>query len=226
MLSRVTQLLNKSADVDQIKRFLKFFSHPRTHQRYIDVELYERCNTPEEILEKLYPQYINFTNTRLLRQIVNKYGDDQSKSLLKCYEDNFPHKRPLKRMRDPLSDRDIETCTGTKRMNVTYDGDAKFENTTISDVERVQQAIERNTEIDHSMIVYAKQTRSSVIFTFLIPETVVNIFTDLDEDSQRDLAEHDILRIEVNGKVIDLQPFQTVTKTGINIFYTNLSYSH
>ena len=49
------------------------------------------------------------------------------------------------------------------------------------------------------------QPRSSVIFTFLIPESVVNIFSDLDEDSQRDLADHGILRIEVNSKVIDLQ---------------------
>ena len=210
MLPKVIKLLNESADVDNLKQFLKFLSHPRTHQRYIDSKIYEQCNTPGEIVEALYPQYINFMHTHLLRRIVNKFGDDQAKSLVKHYEENFPCKKPLKRMREPLSDEDIP---GTKRINVMYNGDANIANTTKLDVETVQQTIERNTGIDRIVIVYAKQTPGSVIFTFLIPETVLNVFSDLDGDNRRDLADHGILRIDVNSYIIDLQPSNLSTYT-------------
>ena len=72
MLAKVIQLLNKSADVDNLKLYLKLLSHPRTQQRYIDAKFFEQCNTPGEILEALHPQYINFTHTHLLRRIVNR----------------------------------------------------------------------------------------------------------------------------------------------------------
>ena len=210
MLPTVIKLLNESADVDNLKQFLKFLSHPRTHQRYIDSKIYEQCNTPGEIVEALYPQYINFMHTHLLRRIVNKYGGDQAKSLVKRYEESFPRRKPLKRMCEPLSDEDI---AGSNRINVMYNGDANIDNTTKLDVEKVQQTIERNTGIDCIVIVYAKQTPGSVIFTFLIPETMLNVFSDLDEDSHRDLANHGILRIEVNSYIIDLHPYNLSTHT-------------
>ena len=213
MLAAVTELLDSSANVKQLKRFLKFLSHPRTQKRYIDVKLYEHCNTPGEIIEVLHPQYINFMHTHLLRQIVDNFGDEQSKTLLKQYEDNFPRKKPLKRMCDPIPDEETEKCHGSKKIKVTCDGDTNVNTTTMEDVERVQQVIEKNTKIDQIVIVYANQTAGSVIFTFLIPETVVSSFSDLDEDSQRDLADHGILRIEVNDLVIDLQSLQGETMT-------------
>ena len=114
MLITVTELLDKSANLKQLKQFLKFFCHPRTHKCYIDIRLFDHCNTPREIIEALHPQYINFMNTHLLRQIVRKFGDEQSKILLKQYEDNFPRKKPLKRMRDPLLDEEIESETSPK----------------------------------------------------------------------------------------------------------------
>ena len=73
-------------------------------------------------------------------------------------------------MRDPIPDEKTEDCHGIKRMKVTYDGDTNVNTTTIEDVERVQQVIEKNTKIDQSVIVYANQTPGSVIFTFLVPE--------------------------------------------------------
>ena len=114
MLTEVTELLNKSADVEKVKFFLGFLCHPRTNQRYFDSKLYAHCNTPREIIEALHPQYINFMHTHLLRRIVNKFGDEQSKMLLKQYEDNFPREKPLKRMRDPLLDEEIESETNPK----------------------------------------------------------------------------------------------------------------
>lgn len=103
MFSKVIQLLDESAEVDELKNYVRFLTHPRTLQPYVPVKLYEHCNTPGQILEALYPQYINFMNTHLLRIIVHKFGDDKSKSLVKRYEDHFPRNKPLKRMRDPLT---------------------------------------------------------------------------------------------------------------------------
>ena len=213
MLITVTELLDHSANLKRLKQFLKFLCHPHTQKCYIDRRLYEHCNTPGEIIEVLHPQYINFVHTHLLRRIVNKFGDEQSKMLLKQYEDKFPRKKPLKRMGDPVSDEEIESFTGTKRMKVVYSG-ATVDTSTIEDVERVRQSITRNTGVDESVIPFASQKRcNSVIFTFLVPEIVVSAFGDLDEDNQRDLADHGILRIEVNELVIALQSFQAEAKT-------------
>ena len=205
MLITITELLNKSANTERLKQFLKFLCHPRTQECYIGFKLYQHCSTPREIIEVLHPQYINFMHTHLLRRIVNKFGDEQSKALLKQYEDNFPRKKLLKQMCDPISDEETENCHGSTIIKVTYGWDTNVNTTTMEDVERVQQVIEKNTKIDRIVIVYANQTPGSVIFTFLIPETVVSSFSDLDEDGQRDLADHGILRIEVNDLVIDLQ---------------------
>ena len=212
MLTKVTELLNKSADVENLKFFLKSLCHPRTHQRYIDIKLYDHCRTPREIIETLFPQYINFMNIHLLRVIVDEFGDEKSKPLLKQYEDNFPCKKPLKCMCHPLSDKEVEACTGTKKVIIEYRG-VNVDTTTMEDVEKVRQIIERNTQIGQIVIVYANQTPGSVIFTFLIPEIVVSTFSDLDEDNQRDLADHGILKIKVNDVVIHLQSSQAGTRT-------------
>ena len=136
---------------------------------------------------------------------MNKFGNKQAKTVLKQYEDNFPRRKPLKQMCDPLSDEEINAFSGTKRIKIKSDGNADVETTTMEDVERVQQTISKNTGIDKSMIVYAKQTPGSVIFTFLIPETMVSYFSDLNEDSQKDLADHGILSVEANNVVILLE---------------------
>ena len=157
MLATVAKLLDKSADVEQLKQYLQLLCHPHTGQCYINIRLYEHCNTPGEIIKALHPQYIHFMHTHLLRQIVNIFGDEQSKMLLKHYEDNFPRKKPLKRMCDPLSDEEINACTGTK-ITIIMDQDAIVDTTTMKDVERVRQYIARTTGVDESMIVYTDQT--------------------------------------------------------------------
>ena len=215
MLITITELLDNSANIKRLKQFLKFLCHPRTQECYVDFKLYQHCSTPTEIIEALHPQYINFMHTHLLRQIVNKFGDEQSKTLLKQYEDNFPRKKPLKRMCDPIPDEETGDCHSSKRIKVTYDGATNVNTTTMEDVERVQQVIEKNTNIDRIVIVYANQTPGSVIFTFLIPEMVVSSFSDLDEDSQRDLAGHGILRIEVDDLVVDLQSMHAEIMTNM-----------
>ena len=212
VLAKIAEVLNKTANVEVLKNFLEFLCHPRTGLRYIDVELYKHCVTLRDIIKALFPQYINFMNTHLLKRIVTKFGNEQSLTLLRHYEYNFPFKKPLKRMREPLTIEETEDCRGSKRMKIVYNGDTNVDNTTREDVERVRQTISRNTGIDDSMIVYAHQTPGSVIFTFLIPEMVVSSFINLDEDSQMDLAKNGILRIEVNNVVTDLQSLQPETK--------------
>ena len=101
-------------------------------------------------------------------------------------------------MCDPLSDKEINAFTGTKKMKIELNGDANVDTSTMEDVEKVQWTVSKNTGIDKSMIVYANQTPGSVIFTFLIPETMVSCFSDLHDGSQKDLADHRILSFEMN----------------------------
>ena len=52
MLAKVAKLLDESADIEDLKKFLMFFCHPmHTQQQYIDPKLYEHCSTPTEIIE-------------------------------------------------------------------------------------------------------------------------------------------------------------------------------
>ena len=147
---------------------------------------------------------------------MNKFGDEQSKTLLKQYEDNFPRNKPLKRIHHPILDEETEACLGTKRIKVKYDGDV--DTTTMEDVERVRQAISRKTEIDECMIVYTNQIPGSVIFSYFIPETVVDTFGDLNADSREDLADHGILTIMVDDLVINLQSSKPETKTDTSTY--------
>ena len=160
MLTKATDLLNKSADVEDLKDILKLICHPPTSQQYIDIDFkfYEHCRTPREIIVALARHgYINFMHTDLLRQMVIKVGDEQSKTLLKQYEDNFPRKKPLKRMHHPLPFEETEDHLGRKMVKIVFD-DTNIDGTTMEDVERVRQIISRNTGIDESVIVYAHQS--------------------------------------------------------------------
>ena len=214
VFTKITKQLNKSAEVEDLKCFLETFGCSHTGQRHcISIKLYAHCKTPQEIIEALVPQYINFMHTPILWKIVNSFGNEQSKSLLKQYENNFPYKKTLKQMRHPLASEETKTCPGSICMNIECAGSADVNNTTREDIERIRQILGRMIGIDESMIVYANFSPGTIVFTFLIPETVVTFLTDLDEDSQRDLADHGIHRIEVNDLVIDLQLSQTETIT-------------
>ena len=206
MITEIGRLLNESAYVGDLKIYLKF------HQR-IDVCLYEHCTTPQETIMALIPQYINFGHTLLLRQIVNKVGDNQSKILLTLYEDALLRKKVHKQRRDPLTDEEIDACTGSKRMKVKCDWNVNAP--TEENVSKVRKTISRNSQIDESMIVYANQTPRYV--TFLIPETEIGAFSNLDEYSQRDLTCNGIIAIEVDDVVIDLQSLQPETKSMTDI---------
>ena len=62
--------------------------------------------------------------------------------------------KPLKQMRDPVPDEEIETYTESKRMNVMCHGNADVDTTTVKDVKNVS----KDTGTDESMIVYTDQT--------------------------------------------------------------------
>lgn len=62
-----------------------------------------------------------------------------------------PLDKPLKQMRDPVPDEEIETYTKSKRM---CHGDAGVDTTTVKDV----KIVSKDTGTDESMIVYADQT--------------------------------------------------------------------
>ena len=208
VLTKIAKQLNTSAEVEVLKCFLEAFGQSDTGQRHISIKLYSHCKTPQEIIMALVPQYINFMHTPILWGIVNEFGNEQSKCLLKQYEDNFPYNKPLKQMCDPIAFEEMVNCPGSKSMNILC---ALSTNTTWEDIERIRQILGRKIGINECMIVYANHTPESFKITFLIPETVVTFLTDLDEDSRRDLANHGIHQIEVNDLVIDLKSLLTET---------------
>ena len=215
MFGEVIELLDQTLQVEKLRRFLRNLSHPRTPMKsYIDPKLYEKCSSTAEVLDTLCPLYINFMHTSLLGRIVKIYGTEDIRKLLREYEDSLPRKKPLKRLGHPLSEEDIEGAIGTKRMKVVYNSGASVDTTTMEHIESVQDAIERNTGIDRIVIVYAKQTPGSVIFTFLIPASVATVFSDLTIDNRRDLAGSGIQSLEVDGVVVDLN-LSTYTAAGI-----------
>ena len=89
---------------------------------------------------------ISYTlGTKLTLQVVKTYF-----LAMECH----PLDKPLKQMRDPVPDEEIETYTKSKRMNVMCHGDADVDTTTVKDVKNVS----KDTGTDESMIVCADQT--------------------------------------------------------------------
>ena len=203
---KIARIFDKSIPVEDLESFLKFLCHPHAKRLYINPDIYQECETSGKILEKLYPLFINFLNTGLLRRIVfNLPGPPESQKLLQEYEDAFPRKKPLKRLREPLSEQEIDQSVETKKVKVSTEGDANF--TDIKDVENVKNALEESTTIDQDFISYVKQTPGSVIFTFLVPSNMVELFHDLSthEGKRKCLADCGILAIEVDDMVFQIQ---------------------
>ena len=159
MFSKVVDLLDEDINVKTLSRFLKSLCHLRTQVPYISPKLYEHCTTTAEVLESLQPQFINPMHLYLLKKIVDKFGCAQAKELVRQNGTNFPQRVSLKRLRDPLTDEEIEACVGTKRLKIVVDGD--LNGVTKRDVEAYQGVIARNTGIPQEVIVYTKCTPGS-----------------------------------------------------------------
>ena len=157
MLDRVTALLEECTNVDVLKKFLKFYTHPLyPEKQYIEPRVYRDAETVRDIVYSLFPEYINYMQHYILDMIVEKFGNMECKEVLLEYKRCF--QRSVRRLRDhpaPVTDEEIEAFSGQSRLKVTTSGDAQA--TTHHDLQRVQEAILQATGVSRSGIVFGHE---------------------------------------------------------------------
>ncbi len=206
MLSKLIPLIDKALELKTLKRFLRFFCDATTGKPHVQVAIYEHCTSTKEILDTLLQQCrFHCIQLNLLRRIVESYGCGDCKRLLQEYEAKMPKSAPLKRSCNELSDVEIESSSGTKRLKVEITGDS--DTCCLEDVESTQEALEKATRVDRDVIVFAKHEPGSVILTFIIPEGTVKSFTDISKSEKKlsDLATIGILSIKIDQVTIDVK---------------------
>ena len=92
MYGAITRGIGRSLDVDDLRQFLRYYPHPRSsNQRYIQPSMYIGVETTREILDRLYPEYINPGNIYLLEEIISLSNSRQCKRLLDEYIRKYPY---------------------------------------------------------------------------------------------------------------------------------------
>ena len=124
MLFIVAALLEKCTNVDVLKEFLKFYSHPMNPDKlWIEPHVYRDAKTVRAVLFSLFPLYINYMEHYILEVIIDKFGNDECRDPFLQYEQML--KRSVSKLREhpaPLSDEEIEQSVGQKRLKVTISG--------------------------------------------------------------------------------------------------------
>ena len=85
-------MLHLKMDVGEIKQVLRFSSSPHSlHKRCVPTSVYEDATSTKELLDRLYPEYINPQDIFLLEEIVNNSGsrNGKCKRLVCVYSDKF-----------------------------------------------------------------------------------------------------------------------------------------
>ena len=88
VLDKITEVLEAVVKLEKLLRFLRFCSHPlNPEMRYIDIQC---TSSVSEVMESLFPDYINYMNTELLEAIIERFGCKEAQSLLQDYHDRYP----------------------------------------------------------------------------------------------------------------------------------------
>ena len=215
MFSDLTDLLDKSVDIAKLKDFLDCYSHPLyPEQLYVDPKTYKDAITTKQLIKSLCPQFINFLHYYLLEDIVGKFGCDKAKEVLQQYTDQkYSCTRKLNSLPGPITDGEIEQFHGAKKLMVEVNGDANT--ATVEIIGEIQKALEKSTGTKRAVITYAFYDSSSVLLTFLIPESFLHIFSELNTEDLAILADSGVIKLEVNEKVIDnIEQYSTVKRSG------------
>lgn len=198
LLKTLGNLLNECTDVKDLKAFLQFYSHPSyPDKRYIEPQVYCDAQTAADVISCLFPSYINYMAHYLLKEIVAEYGTHVCKECFQKYEDLFDSL--VGKLGDhpaPVSDNEIEQLRGQRKLKVYLPG--SVDETTPQNVQNVQKAIEQTTGINRVGQRFAFQDEgNSIIFTFLIPDCVVQLFHEFSDDDLNLLAKANITKIQV-----------------------------
>ena len=90
MYCAISCLLERSVDANDLKGFLRYFCHAQSpRQLCVDPGAYEEATTTKDTLKQLCPQYINPAELFVLEGIVEMFGSDQCKKLLRDFQDKF-----------------------------------------------------------------------------------------------------------------------------------------
>ncbi len=201
MYSKIVPLLQNRIAVSDLKRYLRFYCHPIKGLPYVDSSLYQHLSSTEDIIDNLCEKRRFYCiDVGLLGNIVESFGCDECKHLFQEYIRRFRKTTSLKRSRNELSDDEIDSCPCTKRLNVKIEGDS----VTVNVVEQVKEGLEKSSGVNRNVITYAKHGTGCVLLTFLVPETMVEAFTDISGSPEHwsDLAAIGILSIEVEEVTI------------------------
>ena len=214
MLCVVGDKLNECIDVDTLKKFLKFYSHPLyPDKHYIASHVYCNAKTVADTIFSLFPQYMNYMDHYILENIVKEFGNEECRKYFQEYKELF--QRSMRKLRDhpaPVTDEEIEQSSGQKKLKVTTSGDART--TTPHDLDTVQEAIEKATGVSRAGQVFAHQDPgNSVTFTLLIPDCVVQLFQELCGEDLIVLADAGITWIQVEDvEIVDIHKYTTKVK--------------
>ena len=87
---KLKRILDRSVEPKELKEFLRYYSNPTSPEHcLVDEQLYSRFRSTSKILDSLHPTYINFKNYHLLQEIVDNYGSEPSKKLLRDYKSQW-----------------------------------------------------------------------------------------------------------------------------------------
>jgi hypothetical protein len=182
----------------ELKAYLSRISHPlKPDEPYVRLCQYESAATTPEIIQNLFPKFINYQNTGLLRKIVQRFGCDKCKAALQEYLQHYSKftDKKLCNMPNAVSGEELDQATGVKRLRVETNltlGEATIANTAV-----VQNGVGQATGIDPCFIVPAQHDPGSLILTFLVPESVYEIFCELCEEDLEILANCRITRLQI-----------------------------
>ena len=196
VLAKITAVLEAIVKLEKLLRFLCFYSHPLNPEiRYIDQQILRSASSVSEVMESLFPDYINYMNTGLLEDIIESFECKEAQSLLQEYHNCYPINRLLKDMPDPVSDETLD-MTRRKRLKAKCDGD--FDSVRADGIKKIRTAIESATGIDHRLVTHAQHSEGCFIIIFLVPESVVGVFQELCEEDLEILAKAGILELEID----------------------------
>ena len=202
---RIIDLLTNHVDPSKLKRFLCQLSHPLIPEDpYIKKDVLKDANEVINIIDALVPEFINYMHLKLLELIVRRFECGKSQEVLQEYRETCSqHVRrlPVSPNSGPISDEELEQLHRVKQLRVKTDLNPK--EATQTDVEKVQSGLEAATGIDSSFIVPAQHTEGCLLFIFLVPENISEIFRELCEEDLEILADCGVTRLEIDNIVIE-----------------------
>ena len=138
----------------------------------------------------------------LLEDIVVKFQCDRAKDVLQQYtEQKDSNKSKLKDLPDPITNEEIEQFRGTMKLKVEVEGNTS--DATVEVIGEIQKALEMATGVERTVIVYACNYPGSGLLIFLIPESILHSFHELNSEDLTILANSGVMKLEVDEVVID-----------------------